>query len=90
MTPEDTQKLWSSIQALLTGQEITNLKLEEVNTHLGLLNGRVAKHEESINSLVIWKARGDGVKIALNAGWTLLLTILSGAVLLLGDFLIHK
>ena len=83
MNPEDTQRLWNSLQALQFGQDATN-------EHLKILNGKVATQEGQINTLTLWKARAEGFTGAINIGWTLILTILSGAVLLLGDFLIRK
>jgi hypothetical protein len=83
MTPEDRDKIMNSLTILVLGQETTN-------EHLTRLNGKVAKHEESINSLIIWKARTEGMTATINIGWTFILALLSGAVLLLGDFFLRK
>ena len=83
MSPEDRDKIMTSLTTLMVGQDATN-------EHLRILNGKVATQEGNINTLMLWKARAEGFTGAINIGWTLILTILSGAVLLIGDFLIRK
>jgi hypothetical protein len=90
MTPEETQRLWNSLQTLQTQQELGLSYQAATNEHLKQLNGKVAKHEDSINSLSLWRARGEGVQATLGVGWTFILAILSGAVLLIGDWYFRK
>lgn len=52
---------------------------EGINEHLRLLNGKVAKHEETINTIIIWKAKAEGFGSAINVGWTTIITLVGGA-----------
>ena len=83
MSPEDRDKIMTSLTTLMVGQDATN-------EHLRILNGKVATQEGNINTLMLWKARAEGFTGAINIGWTLVLALVSGAVLLIGDFLIRK
>lgn len=52
---------------------------EGTNEHLRILNGKVAKHEESLTTLMLWKAEAKGFVGAISVGWTTAITLLSGA-----------
>ena len=49
-----------------------------ISEHLVTLNGKVAKHEEKINTLIIWKATLNGAALPFKALWTIMIATISG------------
>jgi hypothetical protein len=75
--------IMTTLATLVAGQSATN-------QHLTILNGKVAKHEESLNILLIWKAEAKGFLGAINIGWTLIISLISGAGISLFYWLTHR
>jgi len=81
MSPEDTQRLWNSLQTLQTQQELTLSNQQATNDHLARLNSKVATHEDLINNLLLWKARIEGFTGAINMGWAVFVSAISGIII---------
>lgn len=71
MNSDQYTSIMTTLATLVAGQAGTN-------EHLRLLNGKVAKHEESINTMLLWKAEAKGFLGAINIGWTLVISLISG------------
>ena len=65
------QEILVSLSRLEQGQQF-------ILDHLTILNGKVAKHEESINSIVIWKAYLQGTTVPFKLLWAVLISAISG------------
>ncbi len=73
----------TTLATLVAGQDGTN-------EHLRILNSKVATHEQSLNILLLWKAEAKGFLGAINVGWTLIISLISGAGVSLFYWLTHR
>lgn len=72
MMDEQFLNITTTLATLVAGQK-------ETNAHLTTLNGQVAKHEGSLTDLLLWKAEAKGFLGAINVGWTIIISLISGA-----------
>lgn len=76
MNPEQYNAITNTLATLVAGNE-------GINEHLRILNGKVAKHEEGLNMVLLWKAKTEGfvggVKGTVGIGWVTVTTIVGGA-----------
>lgn len=61
-----------------------------INEHLKTLNGKVAKHEEGINTLMLWKARASGIGDVVSVGWGLGVSLVAGCAATIFYWLTHR
>ena len=84
MNDEQYNAITNTLATLVAGQGTTNL-------HLGILNGKVAAHEISINKMLIEDAATGGFNDAISYGWTFIIALVSsGAVGTIVYFFLHK
>lgn len=74
MNSEQYNAITNTLATLVAGQDATN-------EHLRILNGKVAKHEESLTTLLLWKAEAKGFLGAINMGWAVFISAISGIVI---------
>lgn len=79
MNPDQYTTIMTTLATLVAGQEGTN-------EHLRILNGKVVKHEESLNTLLLWKAQAKGFGQAIGIGWGFVGVLLSGGGVVLISF----
>ena len=71
----------------IKGLQVTQ---EDTNEHLRILNGKVAKHKESLTTLMLWKAEARGFGIAVNAGWVSVWAVVGALLSGLGVYWLYK
>lgn len=75
--------IMTTLATLIAGQNATN-------SHLLILNGKVAAHEKELTVLMLWKAELRGAGAAISVGWSVLLVLLSGAGVSIFYWLFNK
>ena len=74
-----TAELMITLNTLVIGQQHTN-------EHLVTLNGKVAEQARQLNTIEIWKAKLEGAGLVFSTGWTIIISALSGCIVLLFEW----
>jgi len=67
--------IMTTLATLVAGQSATN-------QHLTILNGKIAKHEESLTKIALWRAELRGMAIPFKLLWGAIISLIAGCAVL--------
>lgn len=80
----------SKFTEILVNITVLQKTQEGTNEHLRILNGKVAAHEASLTTLMLWKAEAKGFGGAVSIGWSTVISLISGGAVALFYWTTHR